>query len=44
MNIQRRGPELNIILLRVSNFGIKQKKDGIFVLLYVTNTRRDLGR
>ena len=32
-NIQRRKAELNIILLRVNNFDIKQKRHVIFVLL-----------
>ena len=35
---------LNIILPRVNNFDIKQKRHGIFVLLYATNTKQDLGR
>ena len=43
INIQRRETELNIILLRMNNFDIKQKKDEIFVLLYATNTKQDLG-
>ena len=42
--IQRREAELNIILPRVNNFNIKQKRHGIFVLLYATNTKNDLGR
>ena len=37
-------PRFNIILPRVNNFDIKQKKHGIFVLLYATNTIQDLGR
>ena len=32
------------ILLRVNNFDIKQKRHGIFVLSYATNTKQDLGR
>ena len=36
--------ELNIILLRVNNFDIKQKRHVIFVLLYATNTKQDLGK
>ena len=49
-NTRNYSPELNIILPRVNNFGIKQKKlwniclHGIFVLLYATNTKQDLGR
>ena len=43
INIQRRKAELTIILPRVSNFDIKQKRLGIFVLLYATNTKQDLG-
>ena len=36
---------LNIILSRVNNFDIKQKKCvWIFVLLYATNTKQDLGQ
>ena len=44
INIQRREAELNIILSRVSNFNIKQKRHGIFVLLYNTNAKQDLGK
>ena len=44
INIQRREAELNIILPRVNNFDIKRKRHGIFVLLYATNTKQDLGR
>ena len=44
INIQRREAELNIILPRVNNFDIKQKRHGIFVLLYATNTKQNLGR
>ena len=45
INIQRREGELNIILARVNNFDIKEKKwHGIFVLLYATNTKQDVGR
>ena len=43
INIQRREAQLKIILLRVNNFDIK-KKYGMFVLLYATNTKQDLGR
>ena len=43
-DIQRHTAELNIILLRVINFNIKQKRPGIFVLLYTTNTKQNLGR
>ena len=43
INIQRREEELNIILPRVSNFDIKQKRHGIFAFLYATNTKQDLG-
>ena len=32
INIQRHKAELNIILPRVNNFDIKQKRHGIFVL------------
>ena len=44
INIQRREAELNITLPRVNNFDIKQKRHIIFVLLYATNTKQDLGR
>ena len=44
INIQRREVVLNIILARVNNFKIKQKKHGIFVLLYATNTKQDMER
>ena len=44
INTQRCEAELNIILPRVNNFDIKQKRHGIFVLLYATNTKQDLGR
>ena len=44
INIQRSEAVLNIILPRVNNFDIKQKRHGIFVLLYATNTKQDLGR
>ena len=37
INIQQNNTELNIILLRMNNFDIKQKKHGIYVLLYATN-------
>ena len=35
---------INTILPRVKNFDIKQKRHEIFVLLYATNTKQDLGR
>ena len=44
INIQRHETELNIILSKVNNFDIKQKRHGILVLLYATNTKQDLGR
>ena len=44
INIQRRGAELNFILLRVNNFDVKQKRHGLFILLYTTNIKHDLGR
>ena len=44
INIQRHKAELNILLPRVNNFNIKQKKHGTFVLLYATNTKQDLGK
>ena len=44
INIQRREAELNITLPRVNNFDIKQKRHGIFVLLYTPSTKQDLGR
>ena len=44
INIQRHEAELNILLPRVNNFDIKQKRHGIFVLLYATNTKQDLER
>ena len=43
INIQRCEAELNIVLPRVDKFDIKQKRYGIFVLLYATNTTQDLG-
>ena len=36
-NIRNYSPE-------VINFDIKQKRHGIFVLLYATNTKQDLAR
>ena len=33
-----------VIHPRVNNFNIKQKRHGIFALLYTTNTRQDLGK
>ena len=44
INIQRRETDLNITLPKVNDFDIKQKRHGIFVLLYATNTKQDLGR
>ena len=44
INIQRCIAELNIILPKVNNFDIKQKRHGIFILLYGANTKQDLGR
>ena len=44
INIQRLEVELNIILPRVNNFDIKQKRHEIFVLLYAPNTKQDLGK
>ena len=41
-NIQRCKAELNIVSR--NNFAIKQKKHGIFVLLYATITKKDLAR
>ena len=43
INIQRYEAELNIILRRMNNFDVK-KKHGIFVLLYASNTKQDVGR
>ena len=42
-DIQRREAELNIILLRVNSFDVKQKRLGIFVLLYATKIWQDKG-
>ena len=44
INIQRREAELNIVLPKVNNFNIKQKRHGIFVLFYATNTKQDMTR
>ena len=44
INIQRREAELYIILPTVSNFDIRRKRHGTFVLLYATNTKQDLER
>ena len=44
INIQRREAELNIVLPRMNNFYIKQKRRGIFVLLYATITKQDMER
>ena len=43
INIQRRKVELNITLSKVNNFDIKHKRHGIFVFLYATSTKQDLG-
>ena len=39
IDIQLCEEELNNILLMVNNFDIKQKRYGIFTLLYATNTK-----
>ena len=44
INIQRREGELSIILPTVNDFDVRQGRHGIFVLLYATNTKQDLGR
>ena len=44
INIERREAELNIISLKVNNFVLNKKRHGISVLLYATNTKKDLGR
>ena len=44
INIQRRKAELNIVLPRVNNLNIEQKRRGIFVLLYATNTKPRSGK
>ena len=44
IKIQRRKAELITIFPRVSNYDIKQKRHGIFILLYATNTKQDMGR
>ena len=44
INIQRREAELNIVSPRMNNFYIKQKRRGIFVLLYATITKQDMER
>ena len=43
-NIRNYSPEVILILPRVNNFNIKQKRLGIFALLYVTSTKQDLGK
>ena len=44
-NIRNYSPKAIVIILpRVNNFNVKQKRHGIFVLLYATNTKQDLGR
>ena len=40
INIQRLEAELNILLPRMNNFDIKQKRHGIFVLLYANRINR----
>ena len=44
INIQQREAELNVISPSVNNFDIKQKRHGIYVFLYATNTIQDLER
>ena len=44
INIQRREADLNIMLTMVNNSHIKEKRRGIFVLLYAINTKQDLRR
>ena len=44
INIQPREAKVNIILPRINNFNIKQKRHGIFVLLHASNTKQDVGR
>ena len=44
INIQRREAELNTVLPKVNNFNIKQRRHGIFVLFYATNTKQDMTR
>ena len=44
IKIQRREAELNTVLPKVNNFNIKQKRHGIFVLFYATNTKQDMTR
>ena len=42
-NIRKYSPKvMNIILPRLNNFDIKQKRRGMLVLLYATNTKKDL--
>ena len=42
-NIRTYSPKvMNIILPRLNNFDIKQKRRGMLVLLYATNTKKDL--
>ena len=40
-NIQQREVELNVILSRINNVLIKQKRHGIFVLLYIPSTKQN---
>ena len=40
INIQQLEAELNIKLPRVNNFDIKQKRHGIFILFYASNTKQ----
>ena len=44
INIQQREVDFNIILLRVNNFDIKQKRHEMFVLSSATITKLDPGR
>ena len=44
INNQGRKVELNIILPRVNNFDINQKRHEIFVLLYATSTKKGMER
>ena len=45
INIQRRKAELNIILPRMNNFDIKQKKGKEYLFfIYAASTKQDMGR